>query len=66
MEGIGDEFALFGELRPGAPVYPVAGPGGEARRLIMEMAEPPLPELLESRVYPTVWNRVLDDLEQRL
>jgi hypothetical protein len=66
MDGIADEFALFGEIRPEAPVYPLAGPGGEARRLLEEMAEPPLAELRDGRVYPTVWNRVLDDLEERL
>jgi hypothetical protein len=66
MNGIADEFDLFGELRPQAPVYPLAGPGGEARRLLEEMTEPPLSELRDGRVYPTVWNRVLDDLEERL
>ena len=66
MEGIADEFELFREFRPGAPTYPLAGPGGEAARLIGETATP-LEELLaRSQVYPTVWNRVLDDLEGRL
>jgi hypothetical protein len=63
MEGIEDEFALFGELRPGAPTYPIAAPGGEARHLLEQMQAPPVPDLLESRVYPTLWSRVLDDIE---
>jgi len=63
MEGIAEEFALFAEIRPKAPVYPIAAPGGEARRLIERLPDPRLPELLESRVYPTLWSRVLDDLE---
>lgn len=66
MEGIEDEFALFAELRPEAPTYPIAAPGGEARHLVERMQAPPLPELLESRVYPTLWSRVLDDLEAGL
>lgn len=66
MDGINDEFELFKGMWPAAPAYPIGAPGGEARRLIEAMPEPPLPELLESRIYPTIWNRVLDDLEQRL
>lgn len=65
MDGISEEFALFSELRSGAPTYPLAAPGGEARRLVEEMPEP-LPELAESRIYPAVWRRVLADLEGRL
>jgi hypothetical protein len=65
MQGIADEFALFSEMHPNAPTYPLAGPGGEARRLVEEI-EPRLPELVTGRVYPTVWNHVLDDLEAQL
>jgi hypothetical protein len=66
MEGIEEEFALFNELRPESPTYPIAAPGGEARRLVERMESPPVPELLVARVYPTLWIRVLDDLEARL
>lgn len=66
MDGIAEEFELFRALRPGAPTYPLAGPGGEAAQLIGEAGSPLDEELLRSRVYPTVWNRVLDDLEERL
>lgn len=66
MAGIRDEFDLFRELRPQAPTYPITAPGGEARRLLEEMDTAPLAELRESDVYPTVWSRVLDDLEGRL
>jgi len=65
MDGIQVEYELFQGLCPGRPTYPIAYPGGEAELIAREMSDPPVPDLLNGRVYPTVWNRVLEDLESR-
>lgn len=65
MDGIRDEFALFAELRPGAPTYPIGRPGGEARALA-ESADTQLQgELSTSSIYPALWRRVVEDLVER-
>jgi hypothetical protein len=66
MEGIVEEYQLCQEILPGAPLYPIGGPGGEARELVGASKAEAIPDLFSSQVYPTVWARVLDDLEARL
>lgn len=66
MDGIDDEFALFTELRPGAPTYPLGRPGGAARGLAERTESSLRSELLESSVYPSVWRRVLANLRADL
>lgn len=65
MQGIPDEFSIFTERFPNAPVYPIGSPGGEAR-LLAERSDSPLrEELLGSRLYPALWRAVLTDLATR-
>jgi hypothetical protein len=64
MEGITDEYAVVGELRPGVARLPVTAPGGAAARLDpMGNDERPLsPELLDwlgSPRYPLLAARVV-------
>jgi hypothetical protein len=66
MEGITAEFALFKEICPGRPMYPLGRPGGEAQRLVHEVDSPLRDELINSAIYPALWRRVLDDLKARL
>jgi SLOG cluster3 family len=66
MEGITSEFALFKEICPGRPVYPLGRPGGEARRLVHEVDSPLHDDLANGAVYPALWRRVLGDLKARL
>jgi len=62
MEGIRDEFALFADLCPHAPTYPIGRPGGEARTLA-EVSDLPIhAELSESAIYPALWRHVIADL----
>jgi len=62
MSGIPDEFALFKELRPGRPTYPIGFPGGEARTLARDSDSPLRAELVASSIYPALWRSVLTDL----
>lgn len=65
MEGIAEEFALFRELFPARPVYPVGAAGGEARALVARAASP-VSDLLDGNVYPALFRRVVDDLVAHL
>ena len=65
MEGITDEFALFSEMFPEAPTYPIGRPGGEARRLAEHSNSPLHDQLLRGRAYPALWRIVLKDLAAR-
>ena len=65
MQGIPDEYAMFISRSPGAPVYPLGSPGGEARRLIEGLDSPLREELMSSRLYPALWRSVLKDLAAR-
>lgn len=65
MGGIPDEFALFSEMCPGRPTYPVGRPGGEARALALESASSLRDQLLHGGSYPALWRAVLKDLEAR-
>jgi hypothetical protein len=65
MEGIRDEFALFSELCPRAPTYPIGRPGGEARTLAAASDLPIHADLLESAVYPALWRHVVADLHRQ-
>jgi SLOG cluster3 family len=65
MEGIAAELALFHELRPGAPAYPLGRPGGEARGLA-GTGPSPLADLLDhGRVYPVIGRAIVDDIRRR-
>jgi hypothetical protein len=66
MQGIPDEFLLFTERFPHAPVYPVGSPGGAARVLAAGVDSPIRDELLTSKLYPVLWRSVLTDLGGRL
>jgi SLOG cluster3 family len=65
MAGIADEYSMFTERFPEAPVYPLGSPGGEARRLVEHLDSPLASQLRESRVYPALWRTVLADLTAR-
>jgi hypothetical protein len=65
MQGIPDEFSIFTELFPNAPVYPIGSPGGEARLLAERLDSPLREELLGSQLYPALWRSVLKDLAAR-
>ncbi len=65
MEGIPAELKLFNQLRPGAPTYPVGGPGGAARELAQAMSSPLRDVLLEGRVYPAIGRAIVKDLHRR-
>ena len=69
MGGIRDEWELFGEICAGRPRYAIGYPGGESRSL----AETQLTDdvalgdsLSSSRIYPSVWRQVLEDLRSKL
>ena len=61
MEGIRDEFELFGEMYPDRPLYPVGRPGGEAADLA-ETQELRIPDLHDGDVYPALFRRVVADI----
>jgi hypothetical protein len=65
MSGISDECALYEDLFPGRPVYPIGTPGGEARALVKESTSPLRKELARSSVYPALWRDVLRDVTGR-
>jgi hypothetical protein len=74
MAGVSEEWELFAADRPSSPRYPLAYPGGEARRLAeaqfggaatSDMHS--LDRLLAtSPLYPAVWRAVLRDLRDHL
>jgi hypothetical protein len=69
MSGIRDEWELFGEVCPGRPRYALAYPGGEARSLADSQLTDDVAlsaSLSSSRIYPTVWRQVVDDLRSKL
>lgn len=62
MGGIPDEYALFSELRPGRPTYPLGFPGGEAR-VLAEASQSGLgDELRNGSVYPTLARAIVGDI----
>ncbi len=63
MRGIPDELAIFNEVCPGRPAYPLGKPGGEARALALESVSPLREQLLTGAVYPSLWRTVLNDLQ---
>ena len=65
MEGIDEEYRLFGKLYPERPRYPVGRPGGVARRLSAE-AESRVEGLATEDVYPALFRRVVADLIDHL
>ncbi len=65
MEGIPDEYALFGNLHPRSPTYAFGVPGGSARSLV-EFSPPDLGEkLATSAIYPAVARAIVNDLVVR-
>lgn len=68
MSGIRDEFELFEEICPGRPRYALGIPGGVARLLANEGSTEDAAlnaSLRSSRIYPSVWRQVVDDLRDR-
>jgi hypothetical protein len=64
MAGIPDEHALFNDLLPRSPTYPLGYPGGESR-ILAEASESPLQELLVTgTVYPTLGRAIVSDIVQ--
>ena len=63
MHGIPDEYALFGEIRPGYPRYPIGRPGGAAAPLAEQAASPLRQQLVAGSVYPATCRAVLQELE---
>jgi hypothetical protein len=61
MEGIRDEFELFGTLLPERPRYVIGAPGGEAR-LLEHPSTPLADQLANSRVFPAVARAILAGL----
>lgn len=65
MDGIRDEHALFNQLVPDRPSYPIGRPGGEARALVDDGPRALRDTLRDGDVYPALWRTVLADLAQR-
>ena len=64
MDGIPDEYALFGQLRPGSPRYALGGPGGAAREIALQDVRTPLQDdLAHGVVYPALARRILLEVE---
>ena len=62
MAGIPAEHALFKDLQPGRPTYPVGYPGGEARTLA-EASDSPLRSILANgMIYPSVGRSIVNDI----
>lgn len=62
MEGVPREHALFAELRPHAPTYALARPGGEAATLV-DASPPALREVLANEnVYPAIARVIVADI----
>lgn len=62
MAGIPDEYALFAELRPGRPTYPLGFPGGEARVLAEASRSRLGDQLRNGAIYPTLARAIVDDI----
>jgi hypothetical protein len=60
------EFDLLRQRKPVVWTYSLARPGGEAANLVQFAPESIRPLLIDSRVYPTIFRRVVDDLASRL
>lgn len=58
MDGVVEEFHLFRELHPNAPVYPIASTGGAAALLFKEI-DGLDPSLLSEITYPTLFRTIL-------
>jgi SLOG cluster3 family len=66
MEGIPAEHALYTELMPGRPTYPLGAPGGAARELA-EHGVSRLQDLLrQSHVYPAIGRAIVEDIAKTL
>lgn len=61
MEGVEDEYALFKELNPGSPVFPIASTGAAAERLFAGDAElrERIPQLHNEISYLTLMRQLL-------
>lgn len=66
MQGIPEEFELFGQLFPGRPRYPLGSPGGEARALVNRVDSPIAQRLQHEETYPALARLILEDLERYL
>jgi SLOG cluster3 family len=62
MAGISAEHALFHELLPDKPTYPVGFPGGEARALAEESDSRLRSLLIEGTIYPTLGRAIVSDI----
>jgi SLOG cluster3 family len=61
MDGVVDEFKLFRQLNPDAPVYPIASTGAAAR-MIWEQLPNPAEGLNDEYTYPTLFRKLLAQL----
>lgn len=66
MEGIPEEFEMFGELYPSRPVYPLARPGGAAAQLVERVESQLKHQLATSDVYPALMQQIVADLAAHL
>lgn len=67
MEGVEEEFALFGAQWPTVPAFPIASTGAAARRLLERSVLPSpflsvdrMAELRDDLVYAALFERLLD------
>lgn len=66
MQGISDEYRLFHEFHPDAPIYAFGRPGGEAEKLIEYSPQKIQTELKESDVYSTLVRHIINDLTSKI
>jgi SLOG cluster3 family len=66
MEGIQTEYALYTDLFPERPTYPVGRPGGEARALLGRRDTALTGRLATDDTYPALWRAVVLDLQANL
>jgi hypothetical protein len=63
MEGILDEWDVFGRIRPGYPRFALGAPGGAAVRLLERVGPATITDVdLFSRRYPSLARQLVEDL----
>lgn len=65
MDGIREEFSLFHEMFPTRPTYALGRPGGAAAEIPNPHSEELLEALASDSSYPSLWNKVLQDVDRR-